>query len=830
MTDNTPSPEVREALEELQQYLADNIPPLVVAESVRLLLRYPPELIATSIHAWALGQRDTSVPLSDYLYHGAKKIFLMRDFKLLSPALFEEFMTGLRSSILDYCPDADRVILASNLEHLSETLGVPASQVDVIFRQSVNVRRPLVSSGGEVRTAAAAAGSGNFVSASGAPISEEQFRGLRRISLLLERLETEAVEGNISKSTQRGELLATRALSVAARHSESSQELDQHLERLRSLGLDVSTQDIFRALGQVTPAWVPPAGPDAQKAPPRPHSALESMRRLVTQTEDPAEIDRRYQELVRAAVDRLNEGSLAQGVAMLDLAEQLAAERKVEQAAVEATRRRGDDELDLERLKKFAEIPEQHPLLRRVLNYFVNLSPQALFDALAGEGRRDRRRLLLLLLEVHGEAAREAALDRLRRQLTLGGGEEEFYFRRNMLYLLRRLPRVGKEPLDEEINIYARHADSRYPQLMVKEAINGLALIKHEAAERALVQLMEDNDLALSVTQDPPPNAKDLRVALDRIVAALARFGTVSARKAVIDHAFKKKLELGNTMARLTEFSGQDLSGDPQAVKRLVEALRTAAPFKLFGLTLHQSYESVLYLVQALAATPNPAVKKAFEDLIKRFPEQEFAKVATKSLQSFSSGLKAEVIEPVGSLAGDLMLFGVPSLLQSFAEAQVSGTLTLKSPKGEQFATVVLRQGKLKTCQTGKLFGDEAFFQLLERPLPGTFLLVRLPDGIRETQAGPLRDVLPLSFEGMRRYDEFQLACAIVPDDMLLKPTDVKPTVHKDETDGILVKDLWTAVGPGATPRQCEAAVAADSYRIRRMLVHWVEQGSLVAG
>ena len=47
MSDATPSPEVREALEELQQYLADLLPPLVVADSVRLLLRYPAELIAT---------------------------------------------------------------------------------------------------------------------------------------------------------------------------------------------------------------------------------------------------------------------------------------------------------------------------------------------------------------------------------------------------------------------------------------------------------------------------------------------------------------------------------------------------------------------------------------------------------------------------------------------------------------------------------------------------------------------------------------------------------------------------------------------------------------
>lgn len=832
MSDATPSPEVREALEELQQYLADLLPPLVVADSVRLLLRYPAELIATSIHAWGLGQRSQSVPLSDYLYHAAKKIYMMGEFRLLPQEPFEQFIEGLKTALLDHCPDADRGILATSLENLSNAAIVPTTQVDLIFRQSGSIKRPLASSERQSSSAASVARSGNFVGPKGEPIAEEQFQGMRRISMLLERLEAEAVEGDISKSSERGQLLASRALSVAARHSETHEELDQNLDRLHSLGLDVSTQDIFNALGQVTPAWVAPSGTPGEALPPRPYSALETMRRLVTQTDDPVEISKRYQELVRAAVERLNEGSLAQGVAMLDLAEQLAADKRIERAAVEAARRKGDQGLDLERLRKFAEIPEQHPLLRRVLNYFIALSPSSLFDALGGEGKRDRRRLLLLLLEVHGESAREAALDRLRLQPAPGAGDEEFYFRRNMLYLLRRIPRPPNESLDLGIDLFVQHADPRYPQLVVKEAIAGLGLIKHEKAEKALLQCMEETELALNVTQDPPPNAKDMRAALDRIAAALARFGSVSARKALIDHAFKKTLQHGNTMARLAEFAGQDLSSDGEAVKRLLEALRAAVPFKLFGLTLHQSYEGVLHLVQALSSTPADGVKRIFEELVKKFPDQEFAKVAGKALQTFASGRPTSDAAgaEAGSLAGDLSLFGVPALVQSLADAQVSGTLTLKSPRGEPFATVILRQGKLKTCQAGKIFGDEAFFQLLERPLPGSFLLVRQPEGARETQVGALKDILPLTLEGLRRYDEFQLASAVVPDDMLLKPADVKPTAHKGEKDGILVKDLWTAMSPGATPRQAEAVVAADSYRIRRMLVHWVEQGSLVAG
>ncbi len=116
---------------------------------------------------------------------------------------------------------------------------------------------------------------------------------------------------------------------------------------------------------------------------------------------------------------------------------------------------------------------------------------------------------------------------------------------------------------------------------------------------------------------------------------------------------------------------------------------------------------------------------------------------------------------------------------------------------------------------------------MLERPVPGNFQFSRKPDGVEETSSDPLKEILPLSLEGMRRYDELQQAAAMVPDETFLKVTSVKATPHPTEKDGILVKDLWTRVSQGATPRDCEAVIRADAYRIRRLLAHWFEEGAL---
>jgi hypothetical protein len=136
----------------------------------------------------------------------------------------------------------------------------------------------------------------------------------------------------------------------------------------------------------------------------------------------------------------------------------------------------------------------------------------------------------------------------------------------------------------------------------------------------------------------------------------------------------------------------------------------------------------------------------------------------------------------------------------------------------------------MKSCQVQDLTGEEAFYQLLERPFAGTFVFQRrTSEASGVNPPASLPEVLPLCLEGMRRYDELQQAAALVPDDLKLKRTGVRPDHHPDELDGMFVNGLWKLASGGATPRDCEAALKADSYRIRRQLAHWLETGALTA-
>jgi hypothetical protein len=812
MVPDPSSPEVREALEELQLYLADILPPLVVADAFKVLLKCPTSLTASHIQKWTAGQfrAGSLIKLSDYIFFAVKKVFLIGEFRLVPRGPFEPFLEELKELVLAFTPEAEREALRANLARIAESKGALTASVDALIRQERGVPQ----------TAAAAP----------VVLSPEDLRGLRHFSLLLERLSRQIPDAGVPEPGGSPDVLAA-ALAAAVRSSHDPQELERNLERLREIGLETETSSIFRVLANSLPAWVPPEPPPGAPDQTPPESgAVEAMHRIVAQSEDPAQLAMRFNEMVKTAIERFNEGALPQAVRMLDLAERIVREKSVDTGTVEAVRSKGDEALDLERLRGFSEAQRYQALLRRFLNFFTATSPKGLLNELLREMKRERRKLILQLLEVHGPPARKEALDRLQSVFGQAEGDEKWYYRRNLLYLLRRIPPARADgPTEEELNTAVRHAVLRFPAPLVKEAVATLGQLKHERAESTLLTLLDDLEKMLLKPGDSSYDPREIRLLLDRVVAALARFGTARARRAVVDHGLKKKGELGDTVARLSELAGQDLSGDAEVVERLLAALKASSPHKVLGIVVHPNDLHAKHIIEALSTTPSAPVRQAFEGLANRFPNLEAGITAARALASLDGA--ARIPEALSDTrSGELELFGLPALVQNLAESGLSGSLTLKDAGGEILGDVVLSGGKMKSCEARGLKGEEAFYQLLERPTAGSFVFERgAMGGSSEADSDSLLEIPPLCLEGMRRYDELQQATALVPDDLKLKPTDVRPEHHPDELDGMFVNRLWKLASGDATPGDCDGALTADSYRIRRQLAFWVESGALTA-
>jgi hypothetical protein len=799
-----------------------------VADSVALLLDYPPELAAWEIQSWTSAQfrgRKATVPVSDYLFHALEKIHMMGTYELVPRDSLARYLEDLAQIVLGFCPEEDRELLLSNLSRLGQSSSVLAQPVEVLHRQ-IGSASPLAS---EKRESAER------------PMPDDMMRQLKRFTMLVERFEQQLApaagkqvrdrqgektdERTDEKTDGKKTALASQLISAAARSARTDRDFSKALEQLRRLGIEVQTADLFRTLGKAIPAWGVSLPPDSMDRSASIAGASSVIRKIITLPEDPVEVGRRFHEMVQAAVEQLNSGSLARAAKMFAVAERLITENRVDPNSVDASRRKALESIDFENIRKTSEDPATHALLRKILSFFPTLTPAGILNELQIEEKRERRRLLLSLLEVHGESVRPLVFERLQTSLQSGPADDEWHFKRNLLYLLRRIPRQADLPWDEEIDALIRLSDPVLPSPLVKEAIANLGQVKHEKAEATLVARVEGLEQMLMNKGDAPFDQAELQPLLERAVAVLARFGTPSARRVVVEHGLRKKTPLGDDAARLADLAGQDLSEDPDLVNLLVKSLRAELPFKILGFTLKKNEEKVLNLVEALSATPLPQVRRVFDEIVERFPAKEFGKTAQKALTALEA---PRVEEAHAALSGDLEIFELPSLLQSLGVSEVTGILTLRDQRNEVHATMTLERGKIRGCQVGVLRGDDACYQLFERPIPGTFAFTKnidLPP--RKESDPPPREVVPVLLEGMRRYDEFQRASALVPDDMQLVSTDVKPTANADEPDAALQQAVWARIVSGAPPRLCEQTVGVDAFRIRRLLVYWLEEGSL---
>lgn len=804
--------ELQEAVFDLQQYLSDRVPPLMVADSVELLVQQPPALLTSEIGSWVAHQRPAVPDLSvaDLLFHAAKKVAMMGELDLVPKPAIERCLAGVAEGLVAQCPEEDRELLRQNLDRLrhSSLAGAAAEAVPILDRQP----------GGEAARAARAAQTPPPTLSPGAA------RGLRRLSLFLERLQPLAAGAPVGGPPveQRNEV-ASQFMTAAAVQASTAKELEEHLAPLREFGIDTTIDQVLRTLARTLPGWGSlPAAPGAGA--PLAGLQLNAMRQIVALAEAPEEAAKRFRELVHAAIEQFNGGNLGRAVTMFELAERLAAEQQVKPVFLEALRRGGHEYLDPERLRRFAERPDARPALRTILSFFDALRPEGLLRQVDGEPRRERRYQLLATLEAHGEAARAKAWEMLKAAVDRPETRPDPFFLGNLVYLLRVIPRPADAVVEEEVQVVMRAPGRDSPPPMVKQVLGFLAHTRHERSERALVtylRLFESMLLQPATAAYPQP---DIEMLLDRTCIALARYGTPRAWTALVDHGLKAEPRLGRSMARLVEAGRQDLSGSRDLVERVIAALKAELPRSVLGFTVKKSHDRILWLIEALSGTPLPEVRAILQEIAGRYPGEEFAEAASKALANLGTG--GRPAEPPAGLSGDLDLFGLPNVLQTLSQSQLTGVLSLMKVPGKVEASLLLEGGRFRGAQFANLRGAEAVYELFERPFPGTFAFVSRPDVTAQGPTAEPQGVLELLLEGVRRHDELKRAAALVPDQASLEPTGAAWTPLPDE-DEDFIHLLWTTAASGTTPARCEAVTRTDSYRSRRLLAHWVEEGAL---
>jgi hypothetical protein len=459
-----------------------------------------------------------------------------------------------------------------------------------------------------------------------------------------------------------------------------------------------------------------------------------------------------------------------------------------------------------------------------------------LLDAIVYEPDQKRRRLILLLIEIWGAEARQPIVDRLAAAVAEGSRDPNgWWYVRNLVYLLNRLPRhAGSDPR-QELDLAAPFSTLGSHPSMQRETFHLLSQLPGELGVPTLIHRLGEAVAALRANPPPRP-VEEIWKILNALAAALARSGSPAARRALLDHALTQRYA-GDSLARLRELAWTDLAADREALGRLLGALRDVEPKRVLGFQVGGSEEAISHLVRALASTTAPEARAALAGLAERFPDRDFGRLAAGAAATGPRPPEPEAddeeigpppiaVEPRrAALSGDLEIFGLPGLLQSLEQSEASGSMVLRDARGEVFSRLRLVQGRLRDCRTGRLADRAAFYQIFEVPIAGSFEFTR---GEPDAAGGPSLDLMALLMEGMRRYDDLQRIRAVVPDGAYLRAGEVRPTAPAEESDGELVRLVWTRARGGALTREIEAAAPVDAYRVRTLLAHWLEEGALV--
>jgi len=791
------SAEMRSALGEIEQYLADRVPPLMVTDSVEVFMGASVEAAAAELWGlreslWAPQPELSSI---DVLQHAFHKLSVIGELQLVDNARLLAFLRAAGALVAQACPPgAERDRFRRALARLGQAEMV---RREPLPRAESQALAPLVAT----------------------------TPGLVRLSLLEQRLRREGVvRGPAAEGARRR--VVSQAIATAATEATSERELESHLLRLRAVGVASGAEHVFRSLGQELGDWVVPTEIGAETAELAPAHELQAMQKIVALPEDPVEVARRYRHLVNAATEQFNEGNLGRAVQMFALATALAAEKKIEAGFVEPIRKMGHEALDPARLRQYMDRPDRLSQLHELMTFFEQgMSAETLLNQLETEERRDKRRLLLDLLVIHGEASRTLARGRLEAAADAPAeAVPNDFARRNWIYLLRHIPRPGADSFEAEIDAAARCAAPGQPAFLVKEALTHLGQMRHPRLAEAFIALLGvwEEELARPDLDDAA--AEDAMAALDRVAAGLARQGGPKGWRALVRHGLSRRQELGNITARLAELGSQDLSASPDVVRTLTSMIREGLPKGMLSRFVARPDHDLPALLAALSGTRAPEVRALLEDVRKRFPTQEVGKAAARALETAQAASGPQL--PGVGTSGELDGYTLPALLYRLAQGRATGTLNLLPHEGGGApAALGFAEGRLVSARFAHREGENALYQLFERPFAGEFAFDA------EKASGAAAQKLPelpaLVREGVRRSRELAATSALVPEDLPLEATGEAPGTVVDEADYELIVALWQKAVSRVTPRQMEAELPADAFRIMRPLAQWLEQGAL---
>ncbi len=218
--------------------------------------------------------------------------------------------------------------------------------------------------------------------------------------------------------------------------------------------------------------------------------------------------------------------------------------------------------------------------------------------------------------------------------------------------------------------------------------------------------------------------------------------------------------------------------------------------------------------------------KRDFVDLLNQFPELSINLLAVLSKRLEDGLRKQRAAAHYHHLSGNLRFFDLPTIIQTLATSERTGTLTITDQLERVSARIYFEAGRVLYAEAGHLRGEEAFYQLFQSPVGDgfTFRGGFPPEEFQEKEEIGTT-TMGLLMEAARQQDELKVLKETYSDpNRVLRPQSEDLLWDDDETEA-LAQEMWARLQRGETIDQMMRELPACQYRIYKVLSLMNEKG-----
>lgn len=221
--------------------------------------------------------------------------------------------------------------------------------------------------------------------------------------------------------------------------------------------------------------------------------------------------------------------------------------------------------------------------------------------------------------------------------------------------------------------------------------------------------------------------------------------------------------------------------------------------------------------------------KANFMDLLRKIRELSLTLLAVFAKRLERGFREGRAAARHRHLTGKLEYFDLPTIIQTLANSNRTGTLTVKDKSGRIFAALYFEDGRMLYAKSSRLKGKEAFYQLVQSSRQDAFTFKGGPPP-REFGKGAEMAVVPMELllESARQQDELKMLKTRYPDPRrVFRPQSKALTWDEEETQA-LAEQIWVRLQRGETIAEMIGQIPAREYRIYKAL-YAMELKGLVA-